>query len=278
MKPEGEKALSCDECKLTFRFEITLKKHNDIVHKDTLAVKCELCDEKLSSLLSLQFHYSQIHQLFQKVRKKCNVELKSFTCSLCEKLYATPESLKNHYRTKHTDQRYTCAICGKSVKCISDHMRMKHGPPLAKSKCTKCDYVARPGNLKQHIRAVHTNSLNKTCPFCGEIFKYINEHLKETNCGRDPTEFNQKVSCTQCGKMLMNETQLRRHVKRIHNQIRDQQCTQCEYNTYSAGNLRLHVNKQHLGKTMEKVPCPHCLKPIGHLALERHIKIYHVDA
>ena len=242
----------CSECNITFMFELNLKKHMDISHKGLEEgqkfIKCQWCEEKFSTHLALKFHQAQAHKHFSNV------------------------NLKRHLRGIPV----TCHVCGVTVRHLSDHMNRKHiNPNKYKTKCMKCEYVGRPGNLKNHFDFKHTRNKIKACTFCGEIFKNVQGHLERTNCGGEPKYFNIKVPCLYCTKHLANEDKLSRHVKDIHNQVRDKQCDQCDYNTYHSGNLKLHIDKQHLGITAEKQPCPHCYKKVGNLP--RHVGIYHVD-
>ena len=162
------------------------------------------------------------------------------------------------------------------MRYLEDHMNRKHIDPLKNKKnCSKCEYVAPPNALKHHFESKHTTNTIRACTFCGEIFKNVQGHPERTNCGRELKDFNIKVPCLYCTKHFANKGQLNKHVKEIHNQVRDKQCDQCDYNTYDSGNLKLHINKQHLGITAEKQSCPHCNKNV--VNLPRHVGIYHVD-
>ena len=241
----------CSECNITFKFAINLKKHLDISHKGPergqKLIKCQWCDEKFNTHLSLKFHQAQAHKHFSNV------------------------NLKRHLPVIP----HTCHICGVTVRHLSAHMNSNHINPKSKNKCSKCEYVGRPNALKCHFESRHTTNKVKACTFCGKIFKNIQGHIERTNCGRVPKGLNTKVPCTHCTKQFENKDSLSKHAKEIHNQVRDKQCDQCDYNTYRSGNLKLHIDKQHLGITAQKLPCPHCNKNVSNLP--RHVGIYHVD-
>ena len=139
-------------------------------------------------------------------------------------------------------------------------------------KCAYCEKEFKKYELINHIKKKHEN-IAIPCVFCGELFKSMNRHLKRTNCGGGPKLIKKKVQCNVCGKMISCKETLQVHTKQIHNQVRDKQCDRCEYNTYSSGNLRLHINKQHLDKKMDKISCSKCDKVVTNL--EYHAKIYH---
>ena len=212
---EERERFECKECSVSFAFQITLAKHNYHVHKkDTILavdIKCLQCESKFSTKKSLKIHSMKVHGVYKALIK--------------------------------SKEGGTCEACGKQFKkFLADHMRQKHTAP--RKSCDKCDFkTTMTGNLKKHMK-IHED-ISEPCPHCGQIYKQIEAHLTRTNCGRKPEERLPTSTCPQCGKVLKTEAKMRVHVKRIHNQVRDKQCHFCDYNTYSGGNLRLHIRTQH---------------------------------
>ena len=236
---EENKVLNCNKCKLYFKFGSVYKMHISIVHNSRIQeeMKCIRCSEHFDTRKSLRFHNSQEHGI-----------------------YAEGESLS------------TCLICGTSVKQLRDHVRHMHEQG-EHFKCTYCEKEFKAKyELTNHIRRKH-ETIASSCAFCGKLFKFLDRHLKTTNCGGDPDNIKKKVECNICGKCMSTKEKLKTHVKQIHNQVRDKQCDRCEYNTYSGGNLRLHINTQHLGMKIEKISCSECGKMVTNL--EYHTDIYH---
>ena len=66
-----------------------------------------------------------------------------------------------------------------------------------------------------------------------------------------------------------------KHVKQVHDQIKNKLCPFCEYKTYSNFNLKLHVTKMHEGRKFEKEQCLYCDKAT--FSLDYHMQIYHQD-
>ena len=215
----GEERFECAECSTSFSYKITLEKHNEIVHRKDLApttvhIKCTQCEAMCSTKKSLKLHSMQIHGTYKASNKG--------------------------------KEGGTCEACGKYVKkFLVDHMRQSHSVP--EKTCDQCDFrTTMTGNLKKHIKVNHEDAdLNEPCPHCGRVIKYLEDHLKRTNCGRSPENLIPTSACPLCGKVLVSKEKMTRHVKQIHNQVRDKQCHVCDYNTYSGGNLRLHISKQH---------------------------------
>ena len=212
---EERERFECKECSVSFAFQITLAKHNYHVHKkDTILavdIKCLQCESKFSTKKSLKIHSMKVHGVYKALIK--------------------------------SQEGGTCEACGKQFnKFLADHIRQNHTIP--KKSCDKCDFkTTMTGNLKKHMK-IHED-ISEPCPHCGQIYKQIEAHLTRTNCGRKPEERLPTSTCPQCGKVLKTEAKMRVHVKRIHNQVRDKQCHFCDYNTYSGGNLRLHIRTQH---------------------------------
>ena len=217
-KADVEDKFDCAECSVTFSYKITLEKHIDIVHRTNISptgwIKCTQCEAMCITKRSLKLHSMQIHGTYKPPNKG--------------------------------QDGGTCEACGKHVKkFLADHIRQSHTVP--QKSCDKCDFrTTMMGNLKKHIKVQHEDSdLSATCPHCGRKIKYLEQHLKRTNCGRKPEDHIPTSTCLQCGKILVTEDKMKRHVKQMHNQIRDKQCHVCDYNTYSGGNLRLHIKTQH---------------------------------
>ena len=235
---EGNNVFNCTKCKLSFKFSSVYQMHLSIVHNSKIQenIKCIICFANFDTRKSLRFHNSQDHGLFDD-----------------------GQSLS------------TCFICGASVKQLREHVRNVH-EQVEKVKCTYCEKEYKNKyELSKHFKRNHESIA--PCASCGKIFKCLSRHLKTTNCGGDPGHVKKKVQCNICGKLISTKEKLKVHTKQIHNQVRDKQCDRCEYNTYNVGNLRLHINTQHLGMKIEKISCQKCGKRVNNL--ESHTEIYH---
>ena len=58
----------------------------------------------------------------------------------------------------------------------------------------------------------------------------------------------------------------------MHEKVLNYRCNQCDYKSYSGGNLRLHMKRVHLGKPL-KEQCPYCDEMVGNL--QWHLNLYH---
>ena len=53
------------------------------------------------------------------------------------------------------------------------------------------------------------------------------------------------VTCGKCGKSLGTKASLLRHIRHVHDGVRDQKCSQCEFDTTDYRILAKHMEKQH---------------------------------
>ena len=96
-------------------------------------------------------------------------------------------------------------------------------------------------NLRNHKRRAH-NQLNKDlkCQFCDQYFKSFisrNEHIQNVH-------WSTSVKCDICDKIIKT-TELKRHKRIIHENIRDHKCESCDKAYATATLLKHHINEKH---------------------------------
>ena len=164
---------NCNDCNLSFKYELVLKMHISTVHKASkkrsYILICTICEMKFNSKISLVFHYSKDHSIFTKPQK-------SWKAGFC------PE-------------------CQTKQLCILDHMNRVH--LLPKIQCNQCNFETRSKqSLDLHFNRRHTDSTKEQCTSCGQIFKNLRRHHTNTSCGKSSQKLTEKASCQQCGKLL----------------------------------------------------------------------------
>ena len=87
-------------------------------------------------------------------------------------------------------------------------------------------------------------------------------------------ETNQNYKCDLCPKVLSNPERLKRHVKSVHDQIKDHQCEQCNTSYSDSQSLRRHVRTKH--ENGNEANCDLCGKGFPeNYAMLRHKKTVH---
>ena len=130
------KALKCDFCDQTFRWQCRMKLHMQKVHNVINPFNCNVCDRSYGTLGSLRKHKSLSHD-----------SKKTHRCDICNKEFVESYNLKLHLNNVHIGVTpYPCEICnnGKSFTRIS--------------------------GLKRHIRNVHEGVKDYKCELCHKGF------------------------------------------------------------------------------------------------------------
>ena len=144
-------------------------------------------------------------------------------CSKCPFNTTRLDSLKKHFRYKHTSWKQSCEFCGKVVKDLRTHLRVtmcgKDVDDRKKLPCPKCPIVARSENrLKRHTSQIHDGVKDK--------------------------------HCNQCSYKTYSSCNLRLHMSNVHDKTpMFQDCPHCHTRT---GNLGKHIEIYHIEETQIK--------------------------
>ena len=151
----------------------------------------------------------------------------------------------------------------------------------------------RSGHLRIHVKSKHEekseyekNQVKKPeekteCPICKAIFGKTNlrKHLKTVHEGI------KDFKCDHCGKEYTENKGLKVHIKRHHDNVRDEQCNQCGKQFFTKEVLKEHVRNIHNKDQNQKVhhkqmakllKCEFCGKAFTTKnSLQIHIKAVH---
>jgi hypothetical protein len=256
-KPSKSKEFKCKDCILSYTTNKGLMRH--ILNEHDIPIKCDKCNVEFTDTTIFKKHLKKVHP-------------KLFSCTICNIKKLSRTRLVYHMEAEHQDN-CVCPQCGVMCKTkifLKKHIKRMHSTQVLE-KCNKCDYKTNLAfEMKSHFKIRHTDT-KETCQYCGEVFKRLKKHLKRTGCGGEVA--TTIFSCARCKKEFKFKPDLDIHVKRVHHNVKDKQCQQCSYATYSGFNLRLHVSKVHIGKNIEKKACPYCVKVTTNL--NYHINIMH---
>jgi hypothetical protein len=83
-----------------------------------------------------------------------------------------------------------------------------------------------------------------------------------------------RFSCDQCESKFASNGDLLRHIKLVHDQIKDYECNQCDYKCSENGNLQKHIKSVH--DKIKDYECELCeYKCSENGTLQKHIKSVH---
>jgi uncharacterized Zn-finger protein len=191
---------------------------------------CKFCDKKFPSTTKLKNHVKLKHD-------------KKFVaiCSICNIGFVKLSDYKSHKISHSTDKKYACAKCDKSYKTLSNlnfHMKV-HNSKLP-FICPVCDRgFMRKEYLEAHVNN-HNGVKNFACSVCHKKFvsqKNLDSHLKYHD-GTAKTK-----TCNVCGKVMT--TGFEEHL-RIHNDLREFECDQCDNRFNTKGTLAKHKKRKHV--------------------------------
>ena len=81
-------------------------------------------------------------------------------------------------------------------------------------------------------------------------------------------------ACVYCASAFRFPSDLKTHVRVVHEKCRDHKCPRCPAAFGEAGNLRAHVRTVHEKRRDHK--CPHCPSAFGKAShLNRHVRTQH---
>ena len=186
----------------------------------------------------------KIEEYVKDLIQKAEQGDKNFNCELCEKSFVNNAGLKAHVTYVHEGIKYECDVCQKIFQ--------------------------NPLYLKRHVKNSHDI----------KDFNRCKQYLKETipRKKRELKEKNKKIyTCEICSKTFPYRALLSKHVKNVHEGVKEYQCDTCGKEFKSKGGLETH---QLLHDTQrENYKCEICGKnfvtKVGHA---QHIVNVHEDS
>ena len=140
------------------------------------------------------------------------------------------------------------------------------------TQCNICEKQVIKVLLEKHQATVH-KMYKYRCDICFSDFPN-REDLTAHKTKAHPKRA-EKLTCDKCGKQFDMRYQLKKHIKVVHDKIRDQQCHLCEKNFKTKDVLREHISSVHYGT---KHICDLCGRSYNRRSdLTVHVKVRHKE-
>ena len=261
MLQHQEATIQCKSCPRMFVTESMMNRHHKQVHEDYKPYKCEICGKGCNSKYNLQIH-SVVH-----------TGEKPYTCDQCGNSYTQKSHLKTHIKKAHEGvkmkkyirQKVMCPQCGKMFQ--------------AKSKLRVHIKVVHEGIPIEELGVAASNHNRNQQLACGKCDKrFFNKQSLRTHERQHTTtsvEERKTLPCPSCPLMFTLPINLKRHIKRVHEGIKNHQCDVCEKKFASKNEVKEHMT-MHTGEKAYK--CEECGKAFSQLSsLYGHRKKSHKE-
>jgi hypothetical protein len=213
----------CDSCNSIFYTESALEQHQQL---PCSGQPSSLQDKSYSETFDTQDTSNQCFNLDHEKEK--------LTCKICQRVFATPRTLKKHLFVHNDVPRYECKECHKKFRShtgMKQHTLLQHGQtkvvdgneiyvavPKQQETCAICckTFVSK-NSLQKHIKTLHNENAKFVCENCGQKFKYkstFTHHLLSHNIGEE-----ESYECPLCKLNFKLQRLVIPHIKKEHSNI-----------------------------------------------------------
>lgn len=294
LDPESRTLYKCIHCYMTFLVFKKFHYHITTDHKKK-DFTCAVCYSKFRSPSDFLTHHETHREAVQgnqqmqhddtsqnvvqtplkernayetNTKSKMSSRSQKFSCPLCSQEFSTKAELNEH-RTLHLKVKiYSCAICRSmfsSAGALEIHMK-DHGidDPNERNANVSC---VEYGSLDEDVR-IEKDSMNASAVSdpgneiykCGECGKVLSNYA---NLRRHATIAHRKskiYDCVECSRLFMRKDLYENHMHKHSSKKRMLQCPQCPKSFVFQSNFSYHFRTAHLEKSQNGYACDICGK------------------
>ncbi|XP_064106287.1 uncharacterized protein LOC135215475 [Macrobrachium nipponense] len=249
-------------------------------HLGTLKEKCSQCEIQLSSKEALEIHKKQMHME------------RSPVCSICEMDFTTNDQLFDHMNKHRNHLPFECPYCNHKLsnkEAYKKHLRLTHKITSVKDlkfNCKTCniffyteDHVLlhRVNQNHEGIEPFNCRACAFSCVTANEFRHHIMEHAEEER------EAVNLAICPECYKVFFSKYRLTFHIEMKHSKVKakSDQLPEAIVESESVPTVKKKKSKgpylRYL-RANEKYECAKCKRRFKTAkTLESHIKFAHAE-
>jgi KRAB domain-containing zinc finger protein len=203
---------------------------------DPSSLECQLCGEHCTSVEYLQQHVD-LHSTPLSGEIKC-------AFLQCTRIFSSSTELKQHKKTHFVFSRVSCHFCGK-LFCRKINLKV-HIKRHITERSYVCDFPGCsfsawfPDHLIFHKKMVHTSILY-TCLLCGKDIKSIDCYQSHVASHNTEKPGIYKCLVRRCKKLCKDGDELKKHIKKVHEDVKKFQCNECGTRCVSKERLISHL-------------------------------------
>ena len=199
------------------------------------------------------------------------------TCSVCSMTFGTYNKMSYHRRRTHFWGVFYCPQCHwkeNFAKDIVEHMQLKDHLRDQFIKCPICKEKYPMMEVGPHYEecVFKGDGKNTMCTTCGKTFydskgynRHMKVHLRAQGLSEEDAKMVLYYYCDRCGKRFTQSTDVKNHIKRVHEGIKTPStCPICLLTFDTESKMRRHKMLEHPAD--EKYQCQHCGKNCGNLS------------
>ncbi|XP_044754138.1 zinc finger protein 431-like isoform X2 [Coccinella septempunctata] len=211
----GHAQRCCIICYQAFHSYSSLIKHcMDTGHTRPTMYKCPYCFKKCDNKQILQSHIK--NHMKTKIIKVTKDKKGNLGCQVCRTAFISVSDLRQHYKD-NKESHLTCHVCLEKFNNLTKlDTHLKNHDIEKPFGCEICG--ARFNfqiNFERHLKKHTQSETLYKCQFCPKVFSdepSVEEHEKL----HEVVEDNRSHHCTECGKLFTTAGFLKKHVERFH--------------------------------------------------------------